>query len=150
MYINDIVRDEEKLYRSVRGEKEYDEYSVNNAGEYIIQPAAFRDRDKQPSVDRAKLRDFNPSLSKLGDTDGIVSLMTGEVRCLPQNDIELTDYTIDVIYMPTMENPAHSQIIMMTNSSISKTRERKAFKSLQKALARLANLNGWALKPITS
>lgn len=150
MYINDILRDEEKLYRSVRGEIEYDEYSVNDAGEYIIQPAAFRDRNKQPSVDRAELRNFNPSLSKLGDTDGIVSLITGEVRRLPQNDIELTDHTIDVIYMPTMENPAHSQIIMTPNSSISKTRERKAFKSLQKALARLANLKGWTLKPNTS
>ncbi len=149
MHINDIVRNEEKLYRSVRGEIEYDEYSINDTGEYIIQPAAFRDRNKQPSVDRAKLRDFNPSLSKLSGTDGIVSLIVGEVRCLPKNDIELIDHTIDVVYMPTMENPAHSQIMITPKSSISKTRAKKAFKSLQKALARLANLKGWALKPNT-
>ena len=150
MYINDIVRNEEKLYRSFRGEIEYDEYSINDTGEYIIQPAAFRDRNKQPSVDRAKLRDFNPSLSKLSDTDGIVSLITGEVRCLPKNDIELADHTIDVVYMPTMENPAHSQTMITPKCIISKTRAKKAFKSLQKALARLANLKGWELKPNTS
>lgn len=86
-------------------------------------------------MDRAKLRDFTPSLSKLGDTDGIVSLMTGEVRRLPQNDIELTDRTIDAIYMPTMENPTHSQIMMTSNSSITKTREKKTFKSSQKVNA---------------
>ena len=147
MYINDTLRNEEELYRSVRGELEYDEYSVNDTGEYIIQPAAFRDRYKQPSLDRAELRNFNPLLSKMSDTDGIVSLVVGEVRGLPNEDIELVDHTIDVIYMPTMENPAHSQIIMTPTSSISKTREKKAFKSLQKALARLANLRGWTLKP---
>ena len=147
MYINDTLRNEEELYRSVRGEIEYDEYSVNDTGEYIIQPAAFRDRHKQPSLDRAELRNFNPFLSKLSDTDGIVSLVTGEVRGLPNEDIELVDHTIDVIYMPTMENPAHSQIIMSPTSNISKTREKKGFKSLQKALARLANLRGWTLKP---
>lgn len=46
MYINDTLRNEEELYRSVRGEIEYDEYSINDTGEYIIQPAAFRDRHK--------------------------------------------------------------------------------------------------------
>lgn len=86
----------------------------------------------------------------MSDTDGIVSLVVGEVRGLPNEDIELADHTIDVIYMPTMENPAHSQIIMIPTCSISKTREKKAFKSLQKALARLANLKGWTLKPNTN
>lgn len=147
---NNFVRDEEELYRSVRGKIKYDEYSINDAGEYIVQPAVFRDRHRQPSVDRAELRGFDPLLSKLGTTDGIVSLITGEVRCLPKEDIELTDHTIDVIYMPTTENIAHSQIMMNPTGSISKTRKKKAFKSLQKVLARLANLKGWTLKPITN
>ncbi|MYF98582.1 hypothetical protein F4212_05520 [Candidatus Poribacteria bacterium] len=141
---NNFVRDKEELYRSVRGEIKYDEYSINDA------PAVFRDRQRQPSVDRAELRGFDPLLSKLGTTDGIVSLITGEVRCLPKEDIELTDHTIDVIYMPTTENIAHSQIMMNPTGSISKTRKKKAFKSLQKVLARLANLKGWTLKPITN
>ena len=147
---NNFVRDEEKLYRSVRGEIEYDEYSINDAGEYIVQPAAFRDRHRRPSVDRAELRGFDPSLSKLSNTDGIVSLITGEVRRLPKEDIQLADHTIDIIYMPTMENFAHSQIMMAPTCSISKTREKKAFKSLQKALARLVNQQGWTLKPVTN
>ena len=147
---NNLVQDDEELYRSVRGETKYDEYSINDAGEYIIQPAAFRDRHREPSVDRAELRGFDPSLSKLSDTDGIVSLIAGEVRCLPKNDIKLTAHTIDVIFMPTRDNPAHSQIMITPKSSISKTRTKKVFKSLQKALARLANLKGWTLKPNTS
>ncbi len=114
-----------KNFISVRGETKYDEYSINDAGEYIIQPAAFRDRDRQPSVDRAELRGFEPSLSELSDPDGIVSLITGEVRCLPKSDIELTDHTIDAIYMPTMQNFAHSQIIRTPTCSISKTKGRK-------------------------
>ncbi len=149
MHMNDTVRNEEELYRSVRGEIEYDEYSVNDAGKYIVQPAAFRDRHKRPSVDRAELRNFDPSLSKLSDTDGIVSLVTGEIRFLPKVDIELADHTIDVIYTPISENPAHSEISMTPTYRISNNREKKAFKSLQKALARLANLKGWTLKPNT-
>ena len=38
-------------------------------------PAAFRDRYKKPSVDRAKLKGFDPYLSRLDKTDGVVSLI---------------------------------------------------------------------------
>ena len=142
---NDSVQDDEELYRSVRGKLEYDEYSYNDAGELTIQPAAFRDRNREPSVDRAKLREFDPSLSKLSDTDGIVSLITSDVRAIP-----IEDRTIDVIYNPISENPAHSQITMTPKkfiSNISNSRQSKAFKSLQKALALLATENGWTLEP---
>lgn len=147
---NDSVQDDEELYQSVRGKLEYDEYSYNDARELTIQPAAFRDRNREPSVDRAKLREFDPSLSKLSDTDGIVSLMTSDVRAIPVEDRTIEDHTIDVIYNPISENPAHSQITMTPKkfiSNISNSRQSKAFKSLQKALALLATENGWTLEP---
>ena len=62
---NDYILDDEQLYRSVRGTVEDGEYFYNEAGELIIREVAFRDRNKKPSVDRAKLRGFDPSLSKL-------------------------------------------------------------------------------------
>ncbi len=53
---SDHVQDDEELYRSVRGKLEEKEYSIQK-GKLIIEPAAFQDRYKQPSVDRAKLID---------------------------------------------------------------------------------------------
>ena len=78
---NDYVRNEEELYRSVRGKLE-EEYSYGPKGNLQISSEAFRDRDRKPSVDRAELRKFNPALSKLSDIDGVVSLMTAEVRAI--------------------------------------------------------------------
>lgn len=94
---NDFVRDEEELYRSVRGELNK-EYFYNDAGKLIIQSVAFLDRNRQPSVDRAELREFNPALSKKDETDGIVSLIAGDIRAIP-----IEDHTIDVIYAPFQE-----------------------------------------------
>ena len=111
---NDFVRNEEELYRSVRGKLE--EYSYGPKGNLQISSEAFRDRDRKPSVDRAELRKFNPALSKLSDTDGVVSLMTADVRAIGivktkiQNE-DAVVHAVDVVYDPTPENPAHSQII---------------------------------------
>jgi hypothetical protein len=56
---NDSVRDDELLYRSVRSESEVEEYFFDR-GKLIIRPAAFNDKRKKPSVDRAELREFDP------------------------------------------------------------------------------------------
>ena len=66
---SDHVQDDEELYRSVRGKLEDKEYSIRK-GKLIIEAAAFQDRYKQPSVDRAKLIDYNPALSQKSETDG--------------------------------------------------------------------------------
>ena len=148
---NDSIRDDEELYRSVRSELKYDEYSYDDTGKLIIHRAAFRDRHKKPSVDRAELRGFNPALSRLSETDGIVSLRTAEVRATGEVKTKTEDedvvHAVDVIYAPTPENPAHSQITVNPEFFGSNTKQNKVFKSLQRVLARLATENGWTLKP---
>ena len=139
---NDFVRNEEELYRSIRGKLE-EEYSYGPKGNLQISSEAFRDRDRKPSVDRAELRKFNPALSKLSDTDGVVSLMTADVRAIGivktkiQNE-DVVIHAVDVVYAPTSENPAHSLIIVKPEFFGSKNKQGNVFKLLQLALAELA------------
>ena len=156
---NNAVRNDEELYRSIRGELEAEEYIIKN-GKLRIRQNAFRDGKKQPSVDRAELKESNPCLSKKSDTDGIVSLMTAKVRCIGtvitrDQNANVVNHTVDVTYDPypksDPKNCAHSYIsvdpdfddpIFDTNSKKNKTFER-----LKVALARLATKNGWTLEP---
>ena len=148
---NDFVRNEEELYRSVRGKLE-EEYSYGPKGNLQISSEAFRDRDRKPSVDRAELRGYDPTLSKLSDTDGVISLMTADVRAIGivktkiQNE-DAVVHAVDVVYAPTSENPAHSLIIVKPEFFGSKNKQRNTFKLLQFALAELAEKNGWTVKP---
>ena len=147
---NNCVRNEEELYRSVRGKLE--EYSYDSKGKLRISSEAFRDRDRKPSVDRAELRGFNPVLSKLSDTDGVVSLMTADVRAIGTVKTKILNedvviHAVDVVYAPTAENPAHSQIVVNPEFFGSKSKQRNVFKLLQLALAELAEKNGWTLEP---
>lgn len=151
---NDYVRNEEELYRSVRG-KYGEEYSYDK-GKLEISSEAFRDRDKKPSVDRAKLKGCDPSLSKRNDTDGVISLITSDVRAIGkvktkiQNE-DVVVHAVDVIYDPNPVtdpmNDAHSQIIVKPEFFGSKNKQRNVFKLLQLALAELAQKNGWTLEP---
>ena len=148
---NGFIRDDEGLYRSVRG-KYGEEYSYDNIGKLKISSEAFRDRERKPSVDRAELKESNPSLSKRNDTDGIISLITADVRAIGtvKTKIQNTDTTVhavDVIYDPIPENPAHSQIVVNPEFFGSKNKQRNVFKLLQLALAELAEKNGWTLEP---
>ena len=147
------VQDDEKLYRSVRGKLEDKEYSIQK-GKLIIEPAAFQDRYKQPSVDRAKLIGENPTLSQKSKTDGIVSIRAGEVRAIGTiktrigND-DVDDHAVDVIPDPTRENPAHAKITVKPEFWGSKSKQKNAFKLLRIALAKLATKNGWIIEPGT-
>ena len=149
---NDFVRDDEVLYRSVRG-KYGEEYSYDN-GKLQISSEAFRDRERKPSVDRSELKEFNPSLSKRNDTDGIVSLITADVRSIgtvktkTQNGDAIV-HAVDVIYDPTPENPAHSIIVVSPEFFGSNNKQRNVFKLLQLALAELAEKSGWTVAPST-
>lgn len=147
---NDFVRDDEVLYRSVRG-KYGEEYSYDN-GKLEISSEAFRDRERKPSVDRAELKGYNPSLTKRSDTDGIVSLITADVRSIGtvKTKIQNADaifHAVDVIYDPTPENPAHSKIVVSPEFFGSNNKQGNVFKLLQLALAELAERNGWTLEP---
>jgi hypothetical protein len=148
---NNFIRDDEVLYRSVRG-KYGEEYSYDNIGKLKISSEAFRDRERKPSVDRAELNEFNPSLSKRNDTDGIVSLITADVRAIgtvktKNQNADAIAHAVDIIYDPIPENPAHSKIVVSPEFLGSKNKQRNVFKLLQLALAELAEKNGWTLEP---
>ena len=140
---NGTVRDDEVLYRRIQKNlEEPNRYSYDNTRKVTIHSTAFFDPNRQPSVDRAELRGFNPALSQIDETDGIVSLIASHVRAIP-----IEDHAVDVIYAPILDNPAHSQITITPLGIISNTKQRKAFRILRKALARLATENGWTLEP---
>ena len=146
----DTVRDNEELYRSVRGRLEDEEYIFNH-GKLRILPKAFRDRHRKPSVDRAILRE-HPSLSRLNETDGIVSLIAREIRALKAVETKTHDnevlHAVDVVYDPKQENPAHSQIIVTPEFFGSKNKQKLAFRLLRIALAELVTQHGrWTLQP---
>ncbi len=156
MKSNDPVQNDEKLYRNVRGKLEDKEYSIQD-GKLIIEPHAFWDPAKEPapknpSVDRAKLKNFDPSSALLCKTNGIVSINAGDVRAIGtvktkhENEV-IADHAVDVIPDPTCKNPAHAIIIVKPELLGSKNKQRNAFKLLQIALAALATKNGWALEP---
>ena len=124
----DFVRYDEELYRH---------YSYDNKTKTKINSKAFLDPKYEPSVDRAKFKDFKPALSKRRDTDGIVSLLVSEVR-----GIQIDNHTVDVIYDPHPEIPerslpencAHSLIILTPKCHLSKNKRKQAFSTLRRSL----------------
>ena len=149
----ETISDEEQLYRSVRAELSAHEYTYDSTGRLKFRSNAFRDRNKKPSVDRANLRDFDPSLSRPNETDGIVTLPTGDVRAIGDVTTRIDDNTVrhrvDVEYSPRAQNSAHSQIVICPEYFGSTTKQENAFYLLRVALARLATKMGWTLEPGT-
>jgi hypothetical protein len=151
MNSRESVQDNEELYRNVRGKLEDKEYSIQE-GKLRIESHAFWDGSKKPSVDRAKLKGYDPASALLCKTNGIVSIKTSDVRAIGAvktkhaNEV-IADHAVDVIPDPTCENPAHAIIIVKPELFGSKSKQRNAFKLLQIALAELATKNGWTLEP---
>ncbi len=147
---NYYVKDDEELYRSVRGRLEDDEYYLDKQGNLNLSAKAFSDRNFKPSVDRAKLRD-DPSLSRLSETDGIVSLTARDVRASKEVTTKVHDkelvIDLDIIYDPTPKNPAHSIIFANLGVCVSNNQKRRAFELLTYLLAELASEKGWTLEP---
>ena len=129
------VRDDEELYRSVPYDKEY--YKVE-AGGIRISSQAFMDERLEPSVDRATVCGGDPRWSQEDDRDGVLLLVTREVRSISTS----IPYTIDVIPKPLEENEAHATITP-TPSYASKS----VFRKVREALAFLATNRGWLIVP---
>ena len=148
MVENDRVEDHEELYRNVRRNWNPPHYTRED-GKLVIEYHAFYDGGVQASVDRAKLLNFDPSRALLNSTNGIVSMRAGDVRRIGDiNKVgDSVDHAVDVVFCPECDRPAHSLIIMKPEHFASGTKQRNAFRFLQKALARLATENGWTLPP---
>ena len=123
------MHDEEGLYRSVQN----DPRLFTKVGDvWRVSQAAFSDRNQQPSVDRAWLKDHEPRNSQFRSTDGIVCLETRDVR----NIKDVSPREVDVMPAPVEDhetlpdNPAHALVV--TNKALGGSQ----FKKLKKALAR--------------
>lgn len=140
MLNDDHVCDGELLYRKVPDQKGI-HYKPISDGNYRVTSAAFEDKQCwQPSVDRAKLRDYKPEKSKKKPTDLIISFTAGEVR-----GITGFSRVIDVVPDPKPkedpENIAHA-LIIADRQFPSKTQ----FQKFTRALARIADSN-WEIAP---
>lgn len=142
----DRVSDSELLYRRVP-DRPGDFYIPISGGGYRATSGAFGDRrsakKKQPSVDRAILRDNNPANAQCRPTDSVVSFTAGEVR-------RITGFgrTIDVVPSPIKDappepdNPAHALIVAEPPF----TANNKEFKRFRQALAGIAD-SRWEIPP---
>ena len=151
---NDCVENDEELYRNVRKNWKPPHYTWKD-GRLVIEYHAFWDSSpsKFPSVDRAKLLNFNPHRALKNETNGIVSIRAGDVRGLTdvvtKTDDRTTVHDVDVVPALEEDNHAHAQITVDPDYLGSKRDRDKTFKRLQRALARLANEfiteHGWTL-----
>jgi len=147
----DTVTDDEKLYRRIPNNPKL--YTVEN-GITRFSSQAFNDRKMEPSVDRAKLCNNDPTHTQHDSSDGVISLIAGDIRAIgtveqydKKGHLEYT-HTIDVIPVPIKnqpplpDNPAHASIIAEPEY-----RNEKTFRRLKQALARLATRRGWEIEP---
>ena len=134
----DRVSDDEVLYRRVP-DIPGDFHKPISGGELRVTSGAFGDRQKQPSVDRAILRDNKPENSKRKPTECIVSFTAGEVR-----GIEGFGRSIDVVPDPNPQddpdNSAHALIVADRPFS------RNQFDKFKQALAGIAD-SRWEIHP---
>ncbi len=147
--MSDVVTDDELLYRCIFcGLGKY--YRIGESG-LELSSQGFTDRNQAPSVDRANFCSYDPQHTQKNPDDGVVSLITGEVRMInvPQNDEKgkpLFDYKIDVYPRPTDDNPSHARI-----EPSPKYQNKTTFKKVAEKLARLATerikKKDWEIRP---
>jgi len=103
------VEDEELLYRRVLAVH----FPVVE-GQRRLSSQAFTDRSREPSVDRAKLRDHRPELTQENTACAVFSITARQVReielPLRRGNDEVMVRPFDVRPMPTEANPAHAEI----------------------------------------
>jgi hypothetical protein len=109
----DPVGDDEVLYHAVY---EHDFHPDAETGEVTIGEDSFSDRNKQPSVNRALIDDWEPQRVRFRESDAVVSLVARDIRAITSitqkvpGQAERVPYTFDVVPRPEDNNPAHAQI----------------------------------------
>jgi len=124
----DPVSDDEILYRRINLKLGV----TNKDGKYHLSASAFNDDKFQPSVDRALFKNNDPEKSKVKSTDGIASLIAGEIRSLDVTT-DNGNFSLDVVPAPSKKNQSHA---LITHSPEYKNRSN--FRKIQERLSRLA------------
>jgi hypothetical protein len=144
--MNDLVDDNEIVYRRVIFDPQC--FVLEESKKLIVTASAFRDRNHQPSVDRAILCDNDPHHTQGVDKrNGVVLLIASEIRAIADvikydGDRPAVVYEIDVVPAPLIDNVAHAEV--RAHPTISSS---KVFRRLQQGLAMLANKRGWLIYP---
>lgn len=142
---NEIVGDEELLYRRVPSDPNLYSYSD---GKVRISSSAFNDPEMQPSVYRAAVLGGDPRLVQTDPTQGVVSLVTAEVRQIStviqrdRHQKEIYVHRIDVLADPEEGYPAHAIVVAIPNYA-----SKSVFDKTKEALARIATEHGWIISP---
>lgn len=148
---NQIIENEEILYRNVRGNLDDEEYRYDEHGRLRILDKAFRGgKDRQPSVDRAKIVANDPHKVQM-DGSGVVSLVAGDIRRINYVATTIKDkqvrYCANVIFSPTDDRPAHSHVVVTPDFLGSIKNKKRAYYYLCSALASRATEGGWTIPP---
>lgn len=150
--LTDTVSNEEVLYRCVFYGRNC--YRIEEDGTVRISSQAFNDRNMAPSVDRACLCNYQAGWTQKNERDGVVSLITLEVRMIDtvnQKDAKgnlIFSYKIDVYPRPIIndselpDNPAHAQI-----EPTPQYQNKSVFRKLLERLAILASQRDWEIPP---
>ena len=144
--MSDFVGDDEQLFRRVIYDPQC--WARDNNNRLIVTSAAFRDRNHQPSVDRANLCNNNPSHTQGSDRrNGVVQLVAGQIRRIDdvikqERDVSVLLYLIDVVPAPLEDNLAHAEV--RADPQIASD---KIFRRLRQSLAILANQQRWLILP---
>lgn len=144
----DPVADDEVLFRRVRSGRRL--YKVREDGRVEFEPTAFSEATFRPSVDRAKLCDHNPLHTKIDPSDGVTSVVAGDVRLtkpIPQlsskgKPIPDLAFGADVEPKALADNLAHAEIFLRPECN-----SRGVFRRLCVRLAILAEQRQWAAAP---
>jgi hypothetical protein len=142
-----VISDGDFVYRRVKRSNppSWAPYRVEGDGNVVFLAAAFNDKGNRPSVDLARLLDFDPHRSRGGDIDkGVVALLVRDVRAIPGPEDDFAA-EIDVKHDPRPENPAHAQIEV--GPMHDPEQDKAAYRKLKDRLARLATLSGWRVRP---
>ena len=157
----DRVTDDEMLYRRVPRNPGKPLY-YDRSGERIrVLAQAFSERpipEGEPfageyrlSVDRAKLRGFNPELTRQGvpnhspEAFGVVSMPAGEVRAIGGVADIIPDPLLNDPDLP--DNPAHALICVTHSVGATPTANKNIFRAVIRDLAAAANRRPWAIDP---
>lgn len=154
----DHVTDDELLYYRVLRDRTPPHYQ-RRAGPLVL-AQAFSQRpvgEGEPfagqyrlSVDRAKMRGFNPALTRRADlrlnpTDvGVVCLLAGEVRSITGVADIVPDPILDDPDLP--DNPAHALICVAYDAAQPRKARERDFRVVRVEMADLANSRPWAVE----
>ncbi len=141
---DDLITDDEILYRRILDR--VDHYTYLSDGTIRISSQAFYQSTLRPSVDRAKLRNYDPTKTLGSLSGGVISLVAGDIRAIGVMHKD-QKFRGEVESMPILDDPiepdndAHAEIYTIPDCN------KPAFRKFIEQLGILANKRPPEIKP---